>query len=141
MSWESLLRDGKVVAHKATRSELDELRGVVARNLSDAAIEELSDDNRFGLAYEAGLLLAKMVVTKAGYRIRGSGGHQTMLEALELAMGVEVHQMARYLDQCRRKRNTLSYDMSLVASSKEADELLEEVHGFKRQVERWIKTS
>jgi hypothetical protein len=56
--------------HTTSKQELDDLRSVVTRNLADAAITALSADNRFGLAYEAGLLLAKMAIAAAGYRVK-----------------------------------------------------------------------
>jgi hypothetical protein len=38
---------------------LDELRAVVARDLEDATVQELSDDRRFAAAYNAALQAAK----------------------------------------------------------------------------------
>jgi hypothetical protein len=60
MSWKKLQAEGKVRAHKASKKELDELRAVIARDLEDAAIQELSDDRRFATAYNAALQASKM---------------------------------------------------------------------------------
>ena len=49
-----------------SKQELDDLRNAVDRNLRDAAIPQLSADNRFGVAYEAALLLGKIAVACAG---------------------------------------------------------------------------
>jgi hypothetical protein len=70
------------------------------------------------------LQLAKIVIVCAGYRIVGQGHHLTTFdEALELAMGRSVISHARYFETCRRKRNTLDYDMASVATETEVREL------------------
>lgn len=90
MSWRKLLDEQRVERHKATKREIDDLRAAVERNLTDAGITGLSADNRFGIAYEAVLLPAKMAVACAGYRVKGPGAHKTMFAAVELAMGAGV---------------------------------------------------
>jgi hypothetical protein len=90
------------------------------------------------LAYEAALLLAKMAVACAGYRVKGPGAHQTTFAALKLALGPNVVNTARYLERCRRKRNELSYDTAGVATDTEAAELLAQAQAMKNIVEQWI---
>jgi hypothetical protein len=138
VSWRRLLADNRAERHEATKQELDDVRAAVERNLRDASIKQLSADNRFGLAYEAALLLAKMVVACAGYRVKGPGAHKTMFDAVEVAMGAEVSDAALYFDRCRRKRNDLSYDAAGIISETEAEELLEEAGRFRVSVESWI---
>lgn len=93
-----------------TKVEAADLRAAVERNLSDAEIDELSDDNRFGIAYQAALLAAKIAIGCAGYRVRGHGAHQITFEVLPLAIGAAHQSTADYFDRCRRKRNNLSCD-------------------------------
>jgi uncharacterized protein (UPF0332 family) len=137
MSWKSLQNQGKVDPHVTSKAELDDLRAVVQRNLDDASIQELSDDNRFGIAYQAALLSAKMAIACAGYRVKGQGAHQTTFQALKLAMGRSVNATADYLDRCRRKRNEMTYDSEGVVSSTDAEELLAKATEFKDTVEAW----
>jgi uncharacterized protein (UPF0332 family) len=133
-----LQSEGRVEPHVTSKAELDNLRAAIDRNLQDAAIEELSDDNRFGIAYQAALLAAKMVIGCAGYRLKGFSAHQTTFQALPLAMGASVKKIADYLDRCRRKRNELAYDSEGVVSSRDAEELLRTADGFHKSVEAWI---
>ncbi len=56
MSWKQLLAERSVLPHRASRSELDGLRGAIERNLRDATLQALSADNKFGIAYEPALL-------------------------------------------------------------------------------------
>lgn len=112
---------------------------MIARDLADAAIEALLPDRRFATAYNAVLHVTKMVLACAGYRVTGIGHHQTTFEALELAMGSSVSGYAAYFDVCRRKRNTVDYDMANVASQTEAEELLKEAKDFLQFAETWIE--
>jgi hypothetical protein len=138
MTWAELEAQGRVSRHNTSRGELDNLREAVARNLADAALPGLSADNRFGLAYEAALLISKMAMACAGYRVRGAAGHQTTFVSLELAMGSEVSRTAQYFERCRRKRNQLSYEGAGIASGTEAQEILEEAARLRDSVEAWI---
>ena len=58
MTWKDLLDKNLAERHKTSTEELADLRNAVERNLDDAAVSQLSADNRFGLAYEGALLLA-----------------------------------------------------------------------------------
>ncbi len=66
MTWNELLAENRVETHTTRKQELDDLRSAVERNLGDAAIPQLSADNRFAMVYEAALLLGKMAVAVPG---------------------------------------------------------------------------
>ena len=53
MSWTNLLAARTVQTHATGRNEITNLRKVVNRDLSDAAIDALSADRRFATAYNA----------------------------------------------------------------------------------------
>lgn len=129
---------GRVEPHVTSKAELDDLRAAIERNLADAAIKELSADNRFSIAYQAALLAAKMAVACAGYRVKGQGAHQATFQALKLALGSSVNTTAAYLDRCRRKRNDLAYDSEGVVSATDATELLKEAKALHKDVKAWI---
>jgi len=138
MTWRDLLEERLVDRHQTSKEELADVRNAVKRNLRDAAIPQLSADNRFGLAYEGALLLAKMAIACAGYRVKGQGAHHTTFVALKLVLGSEIDRTADYLERCRRTRNRLSYDAAGVATDQDAAELLAEVTALKEVVQKWI---
>ncbi len=138
MTWKDLLVEKRVETHTTTKQELDDLRSAIKRNLRDAAIPQLSADNRFAVAYEAALLLGKMAIACAGYRVKGQGAHQTTFTALQLTLGTGIGKTATYLERCRRKRNELSYDMAGVVTDTEATEILSEAKSLQITVEEWI---
>jgi hypothetical protein len=111
----------------------------VHRNLSDAQIKRLSDDGRFGHAYDAARILANIIVRAAGYRVKGDGGgHYNTFAALKTA-DPAFAKKALYFDACRRKRNTFLYEQADVVSHTEAEELLWHVSGFSLEVDAWLK--
>jgi hypothetical protein len=69
MNWKKLQAEGRVRTHKTGKKELNELRALIARDLEDAAIQELSDDRRFATSYNAALQTAKMGIACAGYQL------------------------------------------------------------------------
>lgn len=138
MTWQQLLGRNRVQRHTTSKQELDALRQVIDRDLHDASLAGLSDDRSFATAYNAALQTAKMAIACAGYRAVGQGHHQTSFEAAELAVGASVSQLTTYFELCRRKRNTLDYDVANVVSDTEAQEILRKAEEFKREVEAWI---
>ena len=138
MSWKSYQSKGLVAPHATSKAELSDLRAAVQRNLDDAWIKELSEDNRFGIAYQAALLVAKMAIACAGYRVKGQGAHHTTFEVLPLALDNSFQTLAHYLDRCRRKRNGISYDSQDIVSLADAETLLNQVVQFALDVEGWI---
>jgi len=139
MSWKKLLQDNKVHRHTTSRQELNEIRRLVARDLTDAAIPALSEDRRFATAYNAALQTAKMAIACAGYRIASVPGHHRLtFEGAKLALGKPVEHLADYFDSCRRKRNEIDYTGATIATTTEADELLVHAKAFLSLVEGWI---
>ena len=98
----------------------------------------LSADRRFATAYKAVLQMGKMVLACAGYRVVGPGRHLTTFEAVEIAMGTSVSELATYFDTCRRKRNQVDYDRANAATETEAEDLLSKAEEFRDLVEKWI---
>jgi hypothetical protein len=142
MSWKKLLQDNKVHRHTTSRQELNEIRRLVARDLTDAAIPALSEDRRFATAYNGALQTAKMAIACAGYRIASVPGHHRLtFEGAKLALGKPAEHLADYFDSCRRKRNEIDYTGATIATTTEADELLLHAKSFLKLVEAWINST
>jgi hypothetical protein len=139
MTWQRLLSARRVQAHKTSKRELDDLRAVIERDFHDAGVTGLSADRSFATSYNAALQTAKLAIVCAGYRVVAKKGHhQLTYEAAQLAIGPTVSKLTAYFDTCRRKRNSLDYDIANVVSDTEAAELLQKAQEFNRQVEEWI---
>jgi hypothetical protein len=124
----------------ATKAELDKLRSLVARSLSDVAAPGLSTDMRFILAYDAARTLSLMIVRAAGYRPKTVGGHYNTFLALEAA-DAAFAALSTYFDGCRIKRNASEYDFAGGVTETDADGLLNAVKQFATDAEAWIKAN
>jgi uncharacterized protein (UPF0332 family) len=72
-----------------------------------------------------------MAIVCAGYRIMSKVGHRRVsLESTKLVLGKPAHKYADYFETCRRKRNTIDYSFSNVATETEAKEILVQTAEF-----------
>ena len=139
MTWTKLLANKDAKKHTTSKKELDNMRALIARDLADASLAGLSADRRFATAYNAALQAANMAIACAGYRIMSKvGHHRVSLESTKLVLGKLPHKYADYFKTCRRKRNTIDYTFSNVATETEAKEIVVQAGEFYNQVEDWI---
>jgi allantoicase len=139
VTWTSLLANKEAQKHKTSKKELDNMRALIARDLADAAIAGLSSDRRFATAYNAALQAANMAIACAGYRIVSKvGHHRVSFESVKLVLGKPADKYADYFETCRRKRNTIDYTFSNVATQTEAKEILAQASQFYGEVEDWL---
>jgi len=138
MTWAKLLANKTVTAIPPTKGELDNLRSIVTRSLSDVMAAGLSADARFIMAYDAARTLSLMIVRAAGYRPRSVGGHYNTFIALEAA-DPAFAALSAYFDGCRMKRNASEYDFAGGVSDTDAKGLLATVQQFAIDVEAWVK--
>ncbi|MHB8744343.1 MAG: SAV_6107 family HEPN domain-containing protein [Sulfuricaulis sp.] len=115
------------------------MRALIARDLGDAAVAGLSADRKFATAYNAALQAANMAIACAGYRITSKiGHHRISFESAKILLGNLAHRYADYFETCRRKRNTIDYTFSSVATETEAKEIVAQAAEFCDLVEDWI---
>ena len=139
MTWTKLLANKDAKKHTTSKKELDNMRALIARDLADASLAGLSADRRFATAYNAALQAANMAIACAGYRIMSKvGHHRVSLESTKLVLAKPAHKYADYFETCRRKRNTIDYTFSNVATETEAKEIMVQAAEFYNQVEDWI---
>lgn len=139
MNLRELSTDGRVRAHKTSAKEVASLLRVVDRDLSDAAVTQISTDRRFATAYNAALQVATIALHGAGYRASGKGHHWVTFHVLPEILGSEVQARADYFDNCRAKRNVTDYDRAGEISESEVDEILLEVRTFRKAVLAWLR--
>src|SRR5438105_1676741 len=111
MTWSKLLAENRVAAEATSKGELDNLRSIVRRCLSDMNATGLSDEQRFIIAYDAGRTLALMIVRASGYRPKKVGGHYNTFIGM-MAADSAFTAIGSYLDICRVKRNDSEYDFA-----------------------------
>jgi uncharacterized protein (UPF0332 family) len=121
------------------RQLIDRLMTAAARNIQDAEIHSLSNENRFDVAYKAIMQLANVALQAQGYRTLTSkpGHHQVMIQSLPRTCGLEQSQMI-VMDAMRKQRNISDYAGDLVTESL-VRECIGQAKELKRLVEKKLK--
>jgi len=126
--------------HKTDKQEIANLLQIVDRDLKDAKEKSISQDWRFGIAYNAALKLCAILLAAEGYRPERTLQHYRTIFAMPEILGKETMDAAQYLDTCRKKRNIAEYDQIGIVSETEAEELLKFAKILRKKVLEWLKT-
>lgn len=115
------------------------LLNAAARNIKDARVEAISNENRFDAAYKAILQLANAALQANGYRTLTSkpGHHITMIQVLPKATGLD-NETVIVLDGLRKQRIVADYAGDFVSESTMQDciDHAEKLYAF---VNRWFE--
>lgn len=139
MSLADWAKNGWLRTHKPTKEEIGNLLLIVSRDLKDASAKGLSEDWKFGIAYNAALKLCTALLHSSGYRPEKILAPYRTLQALPLIVGEKHKSNADYLDACRKKRNETEYDLAGNVSEDEVRELMEFCKELKTEVLAWLK--
>ena len=132
--------NGWLKPHSTSAEETGNLLGIARRDMQDARGDGISDDWRFGIAYNAALKLCTILLYAEGYRPDKCLAHYRTLQALPLILGDKRKNDAEYLDACRTKRNTVEYDYVGGVTGSETDELIAFVQELETEVLAWLKS-
>lgn len=138
MSLQGWLENGWLRRHKTSKKEIADLLKIVDRDLKDAE-GGISDDWRFGIAYNAALKLCTILLHAEGYRPEKTLQHYRTIQALPLILGENRKADADYLDACRSKRNIVEYDYVGAVTEDDVHELIEFVKELKNSVLDWLR--
>lgn len=131
--------NGWLTPHTTSAQEIANLLAIVDRDLKDA-LEDISPDWRFSIAYNAALKLCMMLLYAAGYRAaRGGHEHYRPIQALPFILGAKYKSEAVYLEACRKKRHLMEYDYAGVATEDDVAELMGAVRALRDEVLTWLK--
>ncbi|MCP4911605.1 MAG: hypothetical protein GY909_00690 [Oligoflexia bacterium] len=133
-----LIAKGQLENRESSDREIDDLLKIVTRDFNDSFATEISSDWQFGIAYNAALKLATILIRKSGYRIRGQGHHYLSFLLIPEILGQEKKIYAEYLEVCRQKRNKVEYDCVDGATDSDVQELQEFVRDFHLEVLDWL---
>jgi hypothetical protein len=131
-------KNGWLVEHRATRAEIRDLMGIVARDLEDCRTEGLSPDWRLNIAYNAALQAAAAALCASGYRAAREAHHYRVIESLALTIGASAATV-RQFDAFRKKRNIGGYDRAGTTSDQEAGEMIALAEAISRDVSAWLR--
>lgn len=141
MILENLLAIHKLQRFEASASGIQRLLTAARRNLVDAGMTQLSQENRFDAAYKTIMQCAMIGLWCNGYRTASSqpGHHQTALQVLPKTLGLD-QDVVIVLDALRKQRNLNDYEGDPVTDAvvqeccKQASQLL-------NHVEKWLSAN
>jgi uncharacterized protein (UPF0332 family) len=131
MSYEGLLRRGKIAPYHASKQEVFSLLDVAKRDLRTAEQTlDIDIDWCYSITYNAILQASRALMLSHGYRPRGSQQHLTVVQFLREALGDDGAKEVSLFDQMRRKRHRAIYERTGLVSRKEVEEVLKFARQF-----------
>jgi uncharacterized protein (UPF0332 family) len=140
MTLNQWMNNGWLRRHKTSKEEIENLVLIIDRDLKDAK-GGISDDWRFGIAYNAALKLCTILLYAEGFKAEKTLQHYRTIQALPLILGNKRKDDAEYLNSCRSKRNIVEYDYVGGVTGHDADELIEFVKELKADVLEWLNNN
>jgi uncharacterized protein (UPF0332 family) len=126
MSYENLLRRGKIAPYHASKQEVHSLLDVAKRDLRTAEqTMDIDIDWCYSITYNAILQASRGLMFSQGYRPRGGQQHLTVVQFLREALGDERAKDVSLFDQMRRKRHRAIYERTGLVNRKEVEEVLD----------------
>lgn len=118
MSLQNLLEIGSLDQAEPRRADIQRLLGAAERNLNDAGVTEISEENRFDAAYKCVMQCALASLLANGYKpaMDKPGHHQMAIQSLPTTIGLDTTTMIE-LDEMRKIRNCDDYEGRPVSSN------------------------
>lgn len=138
MSLQLWADNGWLRLHRTSAEEISKLLVVADRYLADSQ-QDISLDGKFMAAYHAALHMCSILLYAQGYRSRREREQYRTIQAMPLILGGDRAKDAKYLDDCRIKRNVAQYESAGVVSKDEVRELVEFAKVLKSDVMEWLR--
>lgn len=125
MSYQELLKEGKIKIHRASPEEIKHILQLADRDLNFAK-DSISHnwDWAFAIAYNAALSASRAYMYQLGYRPSSAESHKTVWSFLLLALPKEHHDRINFFNRMRIKRNKNLYDQVGLISETEVREII-----------------
>lgn len=91
VSLQEWLQNGWLRSHRSSREEIRNLLRISDRDLKDCQATNISNDNRFAMAYNAALQAATAALAASGYKAEKGDHHYRTMQSVELTIGATPH--------------------------------------------------
>lgn len=141
MTLANLLKINRLQAFTPSAEGVQRLLESAERNLNDAKLTALSNDNRFDAAYKTIMQCAMVALWANGYRTPTSqpGHHQTTLQALPHTLGLPNDSVIVF-DALRKQRNVNDYEGDPVTDAAVTD-CIAEAEQLLAHTGKWLKAN
>lgn len=125
MTYEDLLRLGRIKPYSATSKEIAALISLARRDIK-AAYRNLDEDPEwaYSIAYNAILQACRALMFAEGFRARGVDHHAVVIQFARDAFHPENGALMTQIDHIRRMRNKVVYDAAGLISRGMAQEVI-----------------
>jgi uncharacterized protein (UPF0332 family) len=131
MSYEGLLRRGKIAPYHASTQEVHSLLDVAKRDLRTAEQTlDIDIDWCYSITYNAILQASRALMLSHGYRPRGGQQHLTAVQFLRETLGDRGGNEVSLFDQMRRKRHQAIYERAGLVGHHEVEDALDFARKF-----------
>lgn len=126
MTLANLLKISRLQAFEASPEAIERLLLSAERNLKDAKLGAVSNENRFDAAYKTIMQCAMIGLWANGYRTSTNqpGHHQTAMQSLPLTLGLSTDSVIVF-DALRKQRNVNDYEGNPVSEAAVAECILQ----------------
>jgi uncharacterized protein (UPF0332 family) len=140
MTYEKLIKQGRIKAYDTSEKEIQRLLEIASRDLSTAEHTiEVNPDWAYNISYNAMLQSSRALMLRKGFRPRGPSQHATVVQFVKQTIGEEHRNFVSLFDQMRRKRNRLIYDVPSLIGKEECQETISLAHEFVTLLNNLIK--
>ncbi len=130
-----------LIRQQTSAKEIENLLRIVQRDLKDAVVCEISAETRLQTAFNAALTCATIALRASGYKLPvAEGHHKKTIDSLKFTLGVDSS-LIKILNDFRKKRSEITYDLADSTSESEVDYLLKLVNGLFDQLMNWLKAN
>ena len=114
---------GQLEVFKIERDQILKHVQSAYQDLKEARVTfKVSDKAAYLFAYTAMLKIGRALLFLKGYRPKGPGQHETVVEVAGSILGSGFKSLTNQFDRMRRKRNKLIYDIGDLISHSDAEE-------------------
>ena len=99
----------------------------------------VSDKAAYVFAYTAMLKIGRALLFLKGYRSKGKGQHDTVVEAAGFILGKDFKFLTDQFDRMRKKRNKLIYDVGDLISHTEAETAFKTAEEYLNKVRAFME--
>ena len=131
---------GRLESFKIERAQIAKHVQAAYQDLKEARTTfSVSDKAAYLFAYTAMLKIGRALLFLKGYRSKGPGQHETVVEVAGSILGKGFGSLTEQFDRMRRKRNTLMYDIGGLLSHAEAQEAFKTAEHYLEKVRDFME--
>ena len=141
MSYNRLIQQKLIRPYQADVKEIEQLIQVAVRDYETAEQNlDNAPDWAYNMAYNAVLQIGRALMFNEGYRPRGANQHATVVEFMREKLGNPYLKQINLVDQMRRKRHRVVYEVAGIVSKDEAKQVVQFAKDFVTEITGLIRS-